>query len=259
MQPPNAVTEAARAQNQAATRALREGNLPKAASLYQASLAGAESIENFDLAGANLLNLALVHQQDRRWTDAHAAVDKIIAAAGSYGPANASRAAARKAMILLDQGNDDAALQWAESALRGCAAPCAITATMENLRAHVALEQNRIDAAIDFASIAVEASAAPAQAPERATAWRLLGRAHTRAGRMAEAAPLLAGALALDRQLSLSERIALDLLYAGDNEVRGENRPKARENYLRAAAVAKAASNQASMRAAQARLDALKR
>jgi len=254
---PSPVLEAARSQNQAGTRALEAGNSAGALALYRSSLAGAESIEEFDLAGANLLNIALAHAQLSQWSEAHAAVDKVIAAPRYYGQDNAARAAARKALIHLDQGDAQAALRWADTAERGCAAPCAFTATLENLRAHLALEQSQTDAAIRHASRAVDLATPPTMEAERASAWRLLGRAYTRAGRSAEAAQMLANALELDRRLGLTARIALDLVYSGDNQARNGDSALARELYERAVTVYVAAGNTKGADLARLRLAAL--
>lgn len=253
----NQALDAARTHNEAGTRALAAGNTALALKFYRASLAGAQSIEDFELAGANLLNLALLHSQLGEWPDAHAAVDQVIAAPRHFGNVTAAHAAARKSLILIDQGNTQAALSWADTAERGCGAPCPLLSTLANLRAHVSLEQSQWDAAIRHASRAAELARAPALDAERANAWRLLGRAYTHAGRTTEAAAVLANALALDQQLGLSARIALDLLYAGDNEARRDDRTLAREFYERAAAVSTATADSAGTQAAQARLIAL--
>jgi tetratricopeptide (TPR) repeat protein len=254
---PGPVLEAARAQNVGGTRALAAGNATAALALYQASLAGAESVEDFDLAGANLLNIALAHAQLGQWSEAHVAADKVIAAPQHYGQASAARAAARKALIHLDEGNAQAALRWADNADGACGAPCPFAATLENLRAHLALEQAQNEPAIRHASRAAELAATPDLESERATAWRLLGRAYSRAGRTAEAARLLASALELDRGLGLAAPIALDLLYAGDNEANRGEPARAREFYARAASVYAAAGNPQSAESARSRLDAL--
>lgn len=254
---PSPAQEAARAQNQAGTRALESGNPAGALILYRASLTGAESIEDLDLAGANLLNIALVHAQLGQWKEAHAAADKVIAAPRHYGQAAAAQAAARKAFIHLDEGDTQAALRWADTAERGCAVPCSFAAALENLRAHLALEQAQTDAAIRHASRAAELATVPAMEVERASAWRLLGRAYTRAGRTTEAAQLLANALELDRRLGLSARIALDLIYAGDNEARRGEPARGREFYERAVMVYVAAGNASGADSARSRLGAL--
>ncbi len=251
---PSPALEAARAHNQAGRRALESGNAAGALALYRSSLAAAESIEDFDLAGANLLNLALLHAQLGQWSEAHAAADRVISAPQQYGQAVAAAAAARKALISLDEGNAQAALRWADDAERACTAPCPLALTLENLRAHLALEQSRNDAALQHAARAVELAATSAIETERASAWRLLGRAYARAGRGADAALMLARALELDRQLGLPARIALDLVYAGDNQA-GLGAPDlAQHFYARALAVYVATGNARGADSARARL-----
>jgi tetratricopeptide (TPR) repeat protein len=253
----NPALEAARSSNEAATRAFNAGNTAQALSLYRSSLAGAESIEDFELAGANLLNIAAVHARLGQWSEAHGALDKVIAAPANFGRSITALAALRKAMIFLDEGNAPQALQWADNAERGCAAPCTLLATVENLRAHFALEAGRTEDAVRHASRAAELASDAALQGERANAWRFLGRAYSRAGRHAEAAKALADALNLDRRLGQSAGIALDLIYAGDNEVLRNDNVQARAFYERAAAVYNAADNAAGARAARSRLEAL--
>jgi tetratricopeptide (TPR) repeat protein len=224
---------------------------------YRASLAAAESIEDFELAGANLLNIAAIHEQLGQLNEALAAVDRILAAPALYGPQAATGAAARKAFLHLDEGEPAAALRWADIAERNCASPCLPLAALENLRAHIALEQGRTEEAIVRASRAADLSTTPSTESELANARRLLGRAYTRANRFDDSAQSLASALALDRRLGLSARIALDLLYAGDNAARKNDKVLARQFYDRATAVSTAVADDQGVQAARLRLDAL--
>lgn len=255
--PPSPSLEAARAQNEAGTRALDAGNAEGALALYRVSLATAQSIEDYDLAGANLLNIALIHAQLGQWADAHVAVDKVIAAPQRFGPSHAARAAARKALIHLDEGNAPAARRWADTAERDCTAPCPFLAALENLRAHLALEQSQTDVAIRHATRAAELAASPALEAERAGAWRLLGRAYMASGRASEAVLVLTNALELDRRLGLSPAIAMDLVYLGDNEARSSAAAQARTFYERAMDVYAAAGNSRGVAAVRLRLNAL--
>ena len=257
--PPSPALEAARAQNEAGTRALDTGNAAGALALYRESLASAQSIEDYDLAGANLLNIALIHAQLGQWADAHGAVDRLIATPQRFGASHGARAAARKALIHLDEGNAPAALRWADTAERDCVAPCTFLAALENLRAHLALEQGQTDIAIRHSTRAAELAASPTLESERAGAWRLQGRAFTRTGRTSEASQVLTNALELDRRLGLNPAIALDLVYLGDNQARSGAAAEARAFYERAMDVYAAASNSRGVDAVRLRVDALPR
>ena len=254
---PSPADETARAQNQAGTRSLASGNLTGALAQYRSSLAVAESVENFELAGANLLNIAVVHERLGQWNESHAAADKILSAPLLYGSQTVTGAAARKAFVHLDQGDATAALRWADAAERDCAPPCSPLAALENLRAHIALEHGQTDKAIAHASRAAGLSTAPAMEAELANAQRLLGRAFTRANQFVDSAQSLTSALVIDRRLGLTARIALDLLYAGDNEMRRNEKAGARHFYERAAAVSAAAYDEPGVRAARQRLEVL--
>ena len=255
---PNAVREAASSLSQNAGRAQRRGELNRALQLYTLALAKAESIEDFDAAGAILLNLALVHAGLGQLPAAHAQVDRILAAPQRYGPELHARAAARKALLYLDARDFDAALLWAQAAQAECPQRCGLDAALLNVRAYVALERNDPDAAAALATSAAQLSSAPGQEAEQANALRLLGRAHTRAGRTEPAADALARALQIDRTLGLPNRVALDLLYAGENEERRSDGAAARDFYERALTVYAAAGNRKAAQILNERLNGLR-
>jgi tetratricopeptide (TPR) repeat protein len=237
--PQNAAQTGANTAAQAAARAWSRGDAAQARSLYERALATAESVEDFDLAGAMLLNLALVQGSVGDLAGAHARVDRILAAPQRYGAATTSRAAARKALLYLDAPDLDAALTWADRPQAGCGAPCPLDATLANVRAHVALQRG------DAASAAQWATRAAAQAPEHSTeqanALRLLGQARSQLREHEAAATALAQALAIDRKLGLSDRVALDLVAAADNETARGQSAAARDYYERAINVHEAA------------------
>ena len=256
--PPHATHQAAEALSQSAARALRQGNAPGALAQYNRALALADSVEDFQFAGTTLLNLALVHAQLGQVADAHARLDRILAAPQLYAGPLPAQAATRKALLALDEPDLPAALRWADAAQAACAAPCEVAAALGNLRAHVALERGDVDGAARLAEQAAGLAGAAGQSAEQANAQRLAGRAHARAGRGDTAAALLASALEVDHQLGLSDRVALDLLAAADNEAR-RNRPEvSRAYYERALNVYTAAGNRAAADAVRARMAGLR-
>ena len=253
----NTAHEAALALNQRAARALQRGDKLQALALYEQALTVADSVEDFDTGGATLLNLAAVHARLGQTAQAHQRVDRILRSRSRYAGALQAQAAARKALLYLDAPDLAAALQWTDKAEAGCAAPCALAATLTDVRAHVALERGDAAAA---AALAVRASAqaeSAQQSAEQANAQRLLGRAQMRLGDHVAAAAALQRALDIDRALGLPERIALDLLHAGDNEQRRGQKPAARDFFERALQVGQAAGLARQVEAAQARLQAL--
>jgi len=240
---------------QAGARAWARGDATQAAALYERALSAAESVEDFELAGAMLLNLALVQGAGGDLAGAQARVDRIVAAPQRYGAPLVARASARKALLYLDAPDLDAALDWTERAQAACAAPCALDATLANLRAHVALQRGDAPAALQWATQGV--ARADEHGAERANALRLSGQAQRQLGQHDAASGAFAQALAIDRQLGLSERVALDLLGAADNEAARGAAAAAREFYQRALDVYSAAGNVRAADGVRQRLAAL--
>lgn len=240
---------------QAGARAWARGDAAQARALYERALMAAESVEDFDLAGAMLLNLALVQGAAGDLAGAQARVDRIVAAPALYGDTLVARAATRKALLYLDAPDLDAALTWVRRAQAACAAPCALDATLANLRAHVALQRGDARGALQWATQAVARS--DDGSAERANAWRLSGQAQRAMGQGDAAAGALAQALAIDRRLGSSDRIALDLTASAENEAARGDGAAAREFYRRAIEVHRAAGRTAAADLLQQRLAAL--
>ncbi len=252
----NAAQQAAANTSQSAARAWARGDLAQARALYERALAAAESVEDFSLAGAALLNLALVHQRSGDLIGAQARVDRLLAAPHRYGPALHAAAATRKALLYLDTPDLDAASAWAGRAEAACGQPCEHAAALANLRAHVAWQRGDIGGSMQQAEGALAAATPSGQAAEQANALRQLGRARAQAGQTTQAAADLAQALAIDQRLGLPERIALDLVFAGEVELKREQRDSAREFFERALAVYQAAGLTKPAEALRARLAA---
>lgn len=264
----NALQASAQATSQSAARALARGDLVQARQLYERALASADAVEDFPLAGALLVNLALVHQRQaeraadaasraRELASAQARVDRVIAAPQRYGNGLASAAALRRAMLHLDSGDAGMATEWAGRAEAGCSAPCEHTATLAVLQSQLAWQRGDATLSANQAERAISAALAMAQSNEQANALRLRGRALAQLGRANEAAADLAQALVIDQRLGLPERIAIDLLWAGDIERGRGQAAAAREFYERALVVYQAASSSRGAAEVQQRLRTL--
>jgi tetratricopeptide (TPR) repeat protein len=240
---------------QAGSRAWARGDAAQARALYERSLAAAESVEDFELGGAMLLNLALVQGAAGDLAGAQARVDRIIAAPQRYGSSLVAQASTRKALLYLDAPDAETALTWAERAQAACGSPCPLDATLGNVRAHVALQRGDAPGALRWSTLA--AGRADDGSAERANAQRLSGRAQRELGQHDAAAAAYAQALAIDRQLGLSDRVALDLTGAAENEAARGNAASAREFYQRAIDVHQAAGRQQAADALRQRLSAL--
>jgi tetratricopeptide (TPR) repeat protein len=253
--PQNPAQHSAGTLAQAGARAWARGDAVQARAAYERALAAAESVEDFDLAGAMLLNLALVQGASGDLAGAQARVDRILAAPQRYGTTLVARASARKALLYLDVPDIDAAWASLERAQTACGTPCPLDATLSNLRARVTLLRGDASGALQWAARA--AAQSDEESAERANALRLTGRAQGQLGQRDAAATALAGALAIDRKLGLSDRVALDLVAAAENETARSNTAAAREFYERALDVYRAAGNAPAADGVRQRLAAL--
>lgn len=245
------------AQNQNAARALRRGDAAAALASYQAALAAAESVEDFESSAVALLNLATVHSQLGQNEAALAQVDRILAAPALFSVAAQAQAAARKALLWVDQGQIEQALSWADRSLVLCPSTCALAPAMNNLRAHVALGRGELERATHLALQAAEQAAAAGLPAEQANGQRLAGRALSQQGQHVRAAELLAQALLLDQTLGLPDRIAADLQFAAQNEVRRGQLGAAKAYLERAWVVSQAAGHTARAAALRQQLQSM--
>ena len=245
------------AQNQNAARALRRGDAASALASYQAALAAAESVEDFESSAVALLNLATVHSQLGQNEAALARVERILAQPALFSVNAQAQAAARKALLLLDQDQIEQALTWAERSLLLCPSACALAPAMNNLRAHVALGRGELARATSLALQAAEQAAAAGLQAEQANGQRLAGRALSQQGQHEPAAQLLAQALLLDQALGLPDRIASDLQYAAQNEQRRGQLAAAKAYLERAWVVSQAAGHTARAAALRQQLQSM--
>ena len=235
--PPSAAQAQAAASSERAAKAAQRGDWRLAEQQYQAALQTAVALQDPSRTGAALLGLAQASARLGDPAAAHGHLDRLLADPSGIDPGQRARAAARKALLILDSGAPADARRWIDQAGRDCAAPCALAALLGNLRAHLALAQDDAAGAAAQAQAAGAAAAAAGQAGEQAAALRLQARAAGLQGRHAEAAEALVLALQIDRQLGEPDRIALDLTLAGEAEDRRGQAAAATRFYQRALAV----------------------
>jgi tetratricopeptide (TPR) repeat protein len=250
--PDNAVHLQWQVQQQAGARALQRGDVQAARVAYLGALATAESIEDFPAVGSTLLNLAVVQARLGPGPSPHAWLDRLLQTPSHFPPALLQQAAARKALLFVDEGALADALRWADRAEAGCLPPCAVAPAMDNLRAHVALGRGDWLAATAAAQRAMAVAGALSLPAEQANGLRLAGRAALGQGDGTQAAALLAQALKIDQTLGLPERVALDLQFAAQAEALRGQMPLAREFYARAAVVREAMGDAPGARALRA-------
>lgn len=235
--PPSAAQAQAAASSERATQAAQRGDWRQAEQQYQVALQAAVALQDPARTGAALLGLAQASARQGDLAAAHGHLDRLLADPSGIDPGQRASAAARKALLALDQGPPADARRWIEQAERDCAAPCALAPLLGNLRAHLALAQGDAVDATAHAQAAGAAAAAAGQAGEQAAALRLQARAAGQLGLHGQAAEALARALQIDRQLGQPDRIALDLTLAGEAEDRRGQAAAATVFYQRALAV----------------------
>lgn len=175
--------------------------------LLQEALQLASSLDNRQGQTSVLLQQARLARQHGDRATAEQAVNRALAlSSGSTGYADAAQ---EKSLQELAAGKTDAAVQWAETALRE--EPGELLARRLNLLARLALLQGKLDAAAARAEQALNHASSEQLATERANALRMLGSMKGRQGQYAEGERLLGQALALDKGLELPTRIAADL------------------------------------------------
>ena len=260
-EPSPAVREAVN-YNQRAARALRAGRIDAARNLYESALRVDRSVENADGIAVNLLGLARVEQAAGNLPAAQAHLDTVLADAPLALPvARKAEAAARRALIGFDAGDNALAADWAKRAEELCLpVACPARAAIANLRARASLIAGNPANAILFARRALDASgganAGAADEPrvERANANRTIGESALafRDSRLARQA--LAEALALDQALGRPDRIRRDLLLLAQAHRLDGDHDGARSHIRRAIDVSNAAGDISGAREAQALL-----
>jgi tetratricopeptide (TPR) repeat protein len=165
-------------------------------------------------------------------------------------------AAARKALLCMDARGNMPALQWADKAQAACAAPSVLAPVLAPLRPRRTRCRRR--RAGRHARGAFRRTRLGARAAGRTgECAALLGPARMQPGDRRDAAAALQRALDIDRALGLPDRIALDLLHAGDNAAAAGQRDAARDFYERPLRVAMAAELKRTIAAAQQRMQVL--
>lgn len=175
--------------------------------LLQEALQLASSLDNRQGQTSVLLQQARLARQYGDRATAEQAVNRALAL--STGSTSYADAAQEKSLQELAAGKTDAAVQWAETALREERGE--LLARRLNLLARLALLQGKLDAAAARAEQALNHASSEQLATERANALRMLGSMKGRQGQYIEGERLLGQALALDKGLELPTRIAADL------------------------------------------------
>jgi Tfp pilus assembly protein PilF len=175
--------------NQRAARAYAQGDLAQARSLYERALEIDAGLDNVEGIAVNSLSLARVEQALGDADAAHRHLDRVLGAAAA-APWRAE-AAARKAQLLLADGEAARADEWLGRAQSLCGA-CRAQAAILNLGARIALARGQPALALQRAERALQLPASDEARAERANAQRIIGEAKLAQQRLAS--PALGGA-----------------------------------------------------------------
>jgi tetratricopeptide (TPR) repeat protein len=230
--------------NDRARGAVGRGELRRAAAFYREALRLAESVEDFRTIGLNSLNLAAVYQALGEPEPADRALERVLGTPSRFEDPLVAQAAGRRSSLALQARQFGAAEEWLARAESGCRPPgCRIQTALLNLRAQLALERGAAGDARVLLARALDASRGEGNREEEANALRLDGRAVATLGDHAQAVSLLNQALAMDKQLALPYKIALDLLALAEVELARGRRDSASDYAQRALDVGRATGN----------------
>ncbi|MEW6674979.1 MAG: tetratricopeptide repeat protein [Nitrospirota bacterium] len=204
--------------NQKAGSAFKKGDYKKALHLYSEALMINRSIENSDGIAINLINMAIVYRKLGEGDKAHKHIDELF----NYSPFTIhhsllSEAAFIKAMLYLDDVNYEYASQWVDRALSFCQNDrCSMEGKIYNLKGRIALLRGDPSSAITFGNKGLMLNKACEDREEIANSLRLLAGAKAMRGEYEEAMKSYRDALATDKSLGLSRKVAIDLIGIGN-------------------------------------------
>lgn len=195
--------------NRQGETAFRYGEYRLAIDHFQASLRMNETIENIDGIAINRINLAKSYQALGDLAGSQREADSLLQERVlQFAPAHLAAAAIQKSLLLLQQGQADAAQEWIDRARDYCADRCDARGVMLNVRTGIALARGDAATAAQWGEQALKENNTPV---EHANALRLLAEARLMAGASGAALPLLQEALTQDKQLGATTKIAMDM------------------------------------------------
>jgi len=204
--------------NRKGETAFINGDDQKAIGFYNDALQTNISMEDFDGMAINLNNLATVYRATGNRAEADGCVDEILnAPAGQYVRDRLAEAAYLKAILRADAGEYNESGLWADKALINCTGPDGqMAGKVCNLKSRLALKQKDYKAAASFGEKAAKLNDGLKDGAEKANSHRLVAAAYAGQGRMNEARKFYEQALALDKELGLGKKVALDLIGIGN-------------------------------------------
>ncbi len=230
------------AHNVNARAAYERGDMALAMKLSSEALRLSRSVEDTEGTALNLLNIAAIYRVRNDKASAHETLGELFNPAGmEFKKGLLARGSMLKALLYIDEGDLGEAFRWADKAEALCKeSGCDAIAGVYNLKARVLLLRDNVEEAQQYAERGRRAGGG--KSAETANSLRLLGDSYLAVKDYVRAEKLYKKALALDKGLGLSPKIALDLLGMGEAAMGDGRSDKAREYLLRALDVSKSAS-----------------
>jgi tetratricopeptide (TPR) repeat protein len=244
--PPDPVRARAMVLNNQADGEIERGNLAEAERLYGEALAAARSIEDEPRIAINLLALAATLRAAGRGKEAGLLLDELLEGSKGRFPAElVAQASLQKAVIALDEARPADAAASVQRAFSDClpARACGPLAAAHVLLARARLAEGDAGAAATEAKAGLEAARARRELREEANALRVQADAALTLGDAREALARYDEALAFDKALGFSRKVAADLLGLAAASLRLERQREARAFAERALVVATAAGD----------------
>jgi len=231
------------------------GNRDGAILAFEESLRIHRSIEDFDGIAVSLLNLAKVHRQKTELSLAKERIEETLRIVSPDNPIF-PEAAFEKAKVELALGNMPDAEDWARKAIPTEKKP--YSGRMQNLLSRILFMEGKTDEALSLAETALESNRGFGKRAEEANSLRLIGDIALAGGDPQSAETRYLAALAIDKELAESGKIALDLRALGAAAFAGGETAKAIAFYERAIEVSRGGNMPMEAEAALSELNRIK-
>lgn len=231
--------------NRQAEAAFKRGEYRIALRFYREALEVDRSIEQSDGIAINLMNMAIASRELGERENAHRYLSEILDTKETlFTELHRAGAAFVKAKLHLDEGQYREASTWSDAALDLCKRiGCHQEAGINNLKGRIGLVQGDYAAAEGYVRRGLALSQERHDPQEIANAMRLLAELKTGKGEFEEAVRHYEDALAMDKALGVSRKVAMDLMGIGMVRCKQGRREEARRYFRRAMAASEGAGD----------------
>ena len=219
--------------------AYQEGDYTFALASYLKAFNKSRSLDDIDSIAVNALNLTATYRKRGDHENALKYAEYLLKSKGfSFAPHHLAQAAYLKALLLFDRGDSGEAAKSVDAGLDYCRrGDCLIKGSFYNLKSRIAIWQNDFHSGKKNAAHALKINISEGNLKEKANSLRLLAGAMLSLGDLEAANKSYVDALAIDKKLGLSSKIALDLEGVGKSLFSLQSYASARPYFERALSV----------------------